>query len=82
MIYVDGVQQTLTTDYVILTGGGDGSADRVDFVTAPSLGESISCDFTGKLRVNCRFAHDTMPKEIFQAMLVKYGLDLKGLAGN
>jgi len=82
VIYVDGSTQTLTTDYVILTGGGDGSADRVDFVTAPSTGEAITCDFTGRLRINCRFEYDVLPKELFIRMLFRFGIKLKGLAGN
>jgi hypothetical protein len=82
VIYIDGVTQTLTTDYAILTGGGDGSADRVDFVTAPSTGEAITCDFTGKLRINCRFAQDKLSKELFIRTLFRFGIELKGLAGN
>lgn len=79
-IYIDGVLQTLTTDYVILTGGGDGNSDRVDFVSAPASGEVITCDFTGYLRLRCRFADDTMDREWFAAAVYKTGLDLKGLA--
>lgn len=82
VIYIDGAEQTLTTDYVILTGGGDGSADRVDFVTPPADSETIACDFTGKLRINCRFAQDKMPKILFMTVLFNYGIELKGLAGN
>jgi len=82
VIYVDGATQTLTTDYVILTGGGDGSADRVDFVTAPSTGDAITCDFTGKLRIKCRFAQDRLSRELFMTILFNYGIELKGLAGN
>ena len=67
---------------MILTGGGDGSADRVDFVTAPATGESISCDFTGKLRINCRFAQDRLSRELFINILFAYGIELRGLAGN
>lgn len=82
VIYIDGGTQTLTTDYAILIGGGDGSADRVDFVTAPSTGEAITCDFTGKLRINCRFAQDRLSKELFMTILFNFGIELKGLAGN
>ena len=81
-IYVDGHTQTLTTDYVILTGGGDGDADRVDFVSAPALGTAISCDFTGSLRIKCRFAEDRLSKELFMTVLFNYGIQLRGLAGN
>lgn len=82
VIYIDGATQTLSTDYAILTGGGDGSADRVDFVTAPALGEAISCDFTGKLRINCRFAQDRLSRSLFMTVLFTFGIELKGLAGN
>jgi len=82
VIYLDGATQTLTTDYVILTGGGDGSADRVDFVTAPTTGKAITCDFTGRLRINCRFAQDKLSKELFIRFLFRFGIELKGLAGN
>lgn len=81
-IYVDGAAQSLTTDYVILTGGGDGDADRVDFVTAPALGTAISCDFTGKLRIKCRFAEDRLTKVLFMTILFQYTIELRGLAGN
>jgi len=77
-VYVDGVAGS----YSILTGGGDGGADRVDFVAAPATGESISCDFTGKLRINCRFAQDRLSKELFMTVLYNFGIELKGLAGN
>lgn len=79
-IYVDGVLQILTTDYVILTGGGDGSADRVDFVSPPAEGEVITCGFTGYLRIRCRFSEDRMTREWFTAALYRTGLELKGLA--
>ena len=77
-VYVDGEEGV----YSILTGGGDGSADRVDFTTAPALGTSISCDFTGQLRIHCRFEHDKMSKEIFIRALHRVGVSLKGLPGN
>lgn len=79
-IYVDGVEQTLTTDYVILTGGGDGSADRVDFVSPPAEGEIITCDFTGYLRCPMRFEEDSMDRTLFSVALFKTGLKLRGLA--
>ncbi len=80
-IYVDGTLQTVTTHYTILTGGGDGGADRVDFVTAPTLGQSISCDFAGALRVHCRFAVDNLSFEWFKVALQNVGIQLKGLSG-
>jgi hypothetical protein len=82
VIYVEGVTQELTTAYSILTGGGDGDADRVTFVTAPADSTSISCDFAGRLRINCRFAYDNLSQELFVRLLTNYGIELKGLAGN
>lgn len=79
-VYVDG--SSTAYSYSILTGGGDGDADRVDFTVAPALGTSISCDFAGRLRINCRFAHDALPKELFMTVLTKFGIELKGLPGN
>lgn len=78
-IYMDGITQTLTTDYVILTGGGESNSDRVDFVTAPSTGAIITCDFTGFLRMRVRFKHDQLSRELFTTNLFRYGVELKGL---
>lgn len=78
-IYVDGTQQTVTTDYVILTGGGDGSSDRVDFVSPPAEGDIITCDFTGYLRCHVRFEEDSMDRTLFSVSLFKTGLKLRGL---
>jgi len=82
IIYIDGVTQTITTDYTILTSGGDGNADRVSFVSDPALGESLSCNFTGRLRVKCRFEKDKLPRELFSYLAFNFGIELKGLAGN
>jgi len=79
-VYKDGVEQTLTTDYVLLTGGGASSADRIDFVTAPSAGEIITVDFTGYLRIRARFAQDRLTRELFIRNLFSVGIELKGLA--
>lgn len=78
-IYVDGIEQTVTTDYVILTGGGESNSDRVDFVTAPSTGSIITADFTGFLRMRVRFMYDKLSRELFTTNLFRYGIELKGL---
>ena len=79
-IYADSVEQTLTTDYVILVGGGTSSSDRVDFVTPPDTGTIITADFSGYLRMRVRFAQDNMSYELFTTTLFKTGLEMKGLA--
>jgi len=78
-IYVNGAEQSDPTDYSILTGGGESSSDRVDFVTAPNEGDIITCDFTGYLRIRVRFMHDRLPRELFIRNLFQYGIELKGL---
>ena len=79
-IYLDDVVQTVTTDYAILTGGGQESADRVDFVTAPTAGAIITCDFTGIMRIPVRFAADRLSFELFEASIYRTGaIELFGL---
>lgn len=77
-LYVDGVSQS--TGFAYLTGGGDGSADRVTFTSAPADGAIITLDFTGILRMRVRFAVDRMSMELFQTVLQRLGVQLKGLA--
>jgi hypothetical protein len=76
-VYVDG----LPGSYSLLTGGGAGGSDRVEFTTAPVENAIISCDIIGTHRIRCRFAEDEMTKELFAYRLYSTGLKLKGLAG-
>lgn len=78
-VYLDGLLQTLTTDYVILTGGGESNADRIDFVSPPTAGAIVTVDFTGYLRMRVRFLNDKLPRELFSVLLFRYGIELKGL---
>lgn len=80
-IYVDGVLQTVATNYTVSTGTGEGSADQVTFVTAPQTGAVIYCSFYGYPRYKTRFLHDSMPFELFVRSLYQFGVQLKGLAG-
>jgi len=79
VIYANGVTQALTTDYVILIGGGESSSDRVDFVTPPATGVVVTCDFTGFLRIRARFEEDRLSRDGFNYNLFRYGISLKGL---
>ena len=79
-IYLDGVAQTLTTDYTISTGTGLESADQVAFVSAPAAGDIITCDFTGILRIPVRFEKDRLSFELFENDLYRTGqINLYGL---
>lgn len=78
VIYLDGVAQG--SGYSILVGGGDGNSDRVQFDTVPADGVLVTGDFTGYLRVRCRFKNDVLTKELFEALLYRIGIEMKGLA--
>ena len=78
-VYVDGATQSTPGDYSILTGGGESSSDRIQFVAAPAEGEIITCDFTGFLRIRARFKEDRLPRDLFITNLFRYGIELKGL---
>jgi hypothetical protein len=67
-------------DYTILTGGGAGNSDRITFDVAPVSNTIITCDFTGYMRIRCRFEEDRMTKQWFEYVLFRTGLKLKGLA--
>lgn len=42
-VFLNGVRQTLTTDYVVGVGAGAGGVDQLQFVVAPALGVIITC---------------------------------------
>lgn len=77
-IYIDGVPQG--AGFTILYGGGSEDSDRVQFDAAPAAGELITCDFTGYLRIRCRFAEDKMDEEHFYRVCFTTGIKLKGLS--
>lgn len=78
VIYINGVVQT--TGHTHVTGGGTESSDRITFDSAPALNAIITCDFTGYMRIRCRFDEDKMTKSRFAGALYRTGLKLKGLA--
>lgn len=73
--------QLQSSGFTYLTGGGEGGADRVQFDAAPANGDVLSVDFTGILRVKCRFENDRLTKEFFEILLYRSTIDLKGLPG-
>jgi hypothetical protein len=76
-LYINGTTQSSGFSY--LTGGGSDGSDRVSFTSAPADGDIITVDFTGRLRVRCRFRDDRLPRELFIRKLFNFGIDLKGL---
>ncbi len=79
LIYINGIAVD-SADYTLLTGGGLESADRVQFDTAPAANDIITCDFTGYMRIRCRFENDKMTRTEFAKAVYSTGLRLKGLA--
>ena len=76
-IYVDGALQG--GGYSILVGGGAESSDRVSFTSAPAVNQIITCNFTGTLRLKCRFKEDSLGKKAFAYKLYSTGIELVGL---
>lgn len=58
-IYVNGVLQTITTDYTLVTDPNWGFIYAVQFVTAPANGYSIT--WTGNYQWPCQFDEDSIP---------------------
>jgi len=78
-VYIDGITQTGGgTDYTFNSGAGSDGEDSITFVSAPSAGERITADFTGILKVRCRFKKDDIKYETFYNILTKMGLELEG----
>ena len=81
VIYLDGLVQADTTDYTITHSAGADGADLISFVSAPIDGAKITCDFTGRLKVHCRFKDDELTTTEFAALIcyAQTGLGLVGL---
>jgi len=75
-VYYDDVQLEKT---LYTVNGGEDGADLISFATAPDDGARITMDFTGYLKVRCRFAEDMLDFQTFYARLVSAGVKLQGL---
>jgi len=75
IITLNGVLQTLTTDYTISTGG-DGQ-DRITFVVIPPAGYNIEVSYIGKRYFyNCVFQDDMISFEVFTQRLLSTGITI------
>jgi hypothetical protein len=77
---------TATSNYTFSAGGGPDGEDKITFVsssaggiTAPASTKYITCDFTGRLKIKCRFSEDRLSWENFYDRLINTGVRLKGL---
>jgi hypothetical protein len=66
-------------DYKITKDGGADGADKIIFAAAPAPGDRITYDFTGNLKVRCRFEEDYQDFETFWDRAVNMGIVLRGL---
>ena len=79
-VYKNGVEQSGGgVDYTFAAGGGTDRADKITFTAAPDAGDRITYDFTGNLKIRCRFAEDYLDFETFWDRAVMMGIVLTGL---
>lgn len=80
-IYVNGAEQTITTDYTYSALGGTDGCDEITFEapSVPTNGHRITMDFTGNLKIRCRFKEDNYTFETFLNQFITAGISLQGL---
>lgn len=76
-LYENGIVKSSGFSY--LTGGGAGDSDRISFSSAPPDGTIYEIDFTGYLRIHCRFKQGKLSRERFKTVLFRTGIELIGL---
>mgnify|MGYP002682239952 CR=1 FL=1 len=78
VVYVNNVSME---DYTINVGVGDGGADQIVFDAAPAANALLTCDFTGLLRIYCRFEGNIKRTSMGGYGLFSASVKLKGVAG-
>ena len=79
-VYLDGVEQTGGgTHYTLGAGTGTDGADKITWEAAPASGERVTVDFTGYLKIKCRFKDDNMSFSTFMNTYRTVGIQLQGL---
>jgi hypothetical protein len=66
-------------EYWIDPQAGSDNEDVLFFSVAPSQGERVTIDFTGILKIRCRFMHDALSVDDFHNIVARTGVELKGL---
>jgi len=77
VVYVSGVEQS--GNYSKSYNTGSDSSDQIVFTSAPDTGTIITCDFTGYLRIKCRFTDDTLTRQNLYGNVFQYSIKLKGV---
>lgn len=75
----EGEDSTSAGDYYIDEDAAADGGDVIHFNVAPLAGYYLSCDFTGKLKIKCRFDADEMSFEQYYHRLTTVGVNLIGL---
>jgi len=83
-VYVDNIAQVVgpdstTGDYTYSALGGTDGCDEINFNAAPTAGERITLDFSGNLKIRCRFKEDNMSFDTFYNKFKTFGISLMGL---
>jgi len=78
-VYVNSIAQTEGSDYTYSALGGTDGCDEITFNSAPTSGYRIIIDFSGKLKIRCRFKEDSMSFDTFNNRLRTFGVELQGL---
>ena len=78
-LYNAGAAQTEGVDWTFTTGGGSDGEDKATFGSAPADGNILTYDFTGRLKISCRFMEDSMSIDAFYTKIHTTGIHLKGL---
>ena len=78
-VYVEGSEMTEDVDYTFSALGGTDGADKITFTSAPTNGFIVTYDFTGYLKVHCRFNDDLFDMEQLYQAIANMGVRLRGL---
>lgn len=78
-VYLDGAEQTVDVDYTYSALGGTDGCDEITMDSAPASGERLTLDFTGYLKIKCRFKDDNLSFETFMNTYRTVGIQLQGL---
>lgn len=80
-IYVSGVEKTVGVHYTYSALGGTDGEDEITFEAGdvPTDGHRITMDFTGNLKIRCRFKEDNYTFETFLNQFQTMGIELQGL---
>lgn len=78
-VYKAGTPLATSGEYWIDPGAGSDSEDVLHFSVAPGGGDRVTIDFTGILKIRCRFMQDAHSIEDFHNIVGRTGVELKGL---